>query len=88
MCGFSPVVASGRFPWVASLVLEHTSRALGFQWLWFTDLVALRYVKSSQIRIRTHVSCIGRQILNTGPLGKPSSDLLKAFFLLVAWLMA
>ena len=32
--------------------------------LWCTGLVALRHVGSSQTRARTHVPCIGRQILN------------------------
>ena len=32
--------------------------------MWLTDLVAPRHVGSSQTRARTHVSCIGRQILN------------------------
>ena len=34
------------------------------QQLWFTGLVALRHVGSSQTRARTRVPCIGRQILN------------------------
>ena len=34
------------------------------QQLWLTGLVALRHVGSSQTRVRTHVHCIGRQILN------------------------
>ena len=34
------------------------------QWLWLTGLVAPRHVGSSQTRARTHVPCIGRQILN------------------------
>ena len=34
------------------------------QQLWLTGLVAPRYVGSSQTRARTHVPCIGRQILN------------------------
>ena len=34
------------------------------QYLWLTGLVAPRHVGSSQSRARTHVSCIGRQILN------------------------
>ena len=32
--------------------------------LWLTGPVALRHVGSSQTRARTHVPCIGRQILN------------------------
>ena len=32
--------------------------------LWCTGLVALQHVGSSQTRDRTHVPCIGRQILN------------------------
>ena len=34
------------------------------QQLWLTGLVAPRHVGSSQTRARTHVPCIGRQILN------------------------
>ena len=34
------------------------------QQLWLTGWVALRHVGSSQTRARTHVPCIGRQILN------------------------
>ena len=34
------------------------------QKLWRTGLVALRHVGSSRTRARTHVPCIGRQILN------------------------
>ena len=32
--------------------------------MWLTGLVAPRHVGSSQTRARTHVPCIGRQILN------------------------
>ena len=32
--------------------------------MWLTGLVALRHVGSSWARARTHVPCIGRQILN------------------------
>ena len=32
--------------------------------MWHTDLVAPRHVGSSRTRARTHVPCIGRQILN------------------------
>ena len=55
---------------MASLVVEHSSRCLGFiscglwaQELWHMGLVAPRHVESSQIRDRTHVPCIGRQVL-------------------------
>ena len=34
------------------------------QQLWHTGLVALRHVGSSRTRVRTHVPCIGRRILN------------------------
>ena len=34
------------------------------QYLWLMGLVAPRHVGSSQTRARTHVPCIGRQILN------------------------
>ena len=34
------------------------------QQLWLTGLVAPWHVRSSQTRARTHVPCIGRQILN------------------------
>ena len=36
----------------------------GLRWLCHTGLVAPQHVESSQTRDRTHVSCIGRQILN------------------------
>ena len=34
------------------------------QELWLIGLAALQYVESSHTRHQTHVSCIGRQILN------------------------
>ena len=70
--GLSPVAATGS-------TLHHGVRAshhrgLSYcraqapdaqaQQLWPTGLVAPRHVGSSQTRARTHVPCIGRQILN------------------------
>ena len=56
---------------VASLVVEHGLQALWLagsgaqaQWLWRMGLVAPQHVGSSWTRARTHVSCIGRRILN------------------------
>ena len=61
---------------VASLVVEHgpqvhrllqlwlTGSRAQAQQLWRTGLVAPRRVGSSWTRTRTHVSCIGRRILN------------------------
>ena len=59
--GYSLVVVLGLLSAVASLVVEH-----GLQYFWNTDLVALWYVESSRTRDRTHVPCIGRQILIHG----------------------
>ena len=39
------------------------SRAHGLQQLWCTELVVPQHVESSQIRDQTHVSCIGRWML-------------------------
>ena len=49
---------------VASLVAEHRLQMRRLSKLWLTGLVAPRHVGSSQTRARTHVPCIGRQILN------------------------
>jgi len=38
---------------------------------WCMDLVALQHMASSWTRGQTHVPCIGRWILTTGPPGKP-----------------
>ena len=41
--------------------------------LWCTGFVALRHVESSWTRDQTHISCIGRQILNHWtPQGNPN----------------
>ena len=70
------IVVCGLLTAVASLVVEHRPQACGLQQLWLagsrsqaqqlwcTGLVAPRHVGSSQTRARTHVPCIGRQILN------------------------
>ena len=61
---------------VASFVVDHGLQARGLQQLrlagsraqvqqlWRTGLVALWHVGSSQTRAQTHVTCIGRWILN------------------------
>ena len=56
---------------VASLVRSMGSQYAGFsscsmraQWLWRTGPAAPRHVGSSWTRAQTHVSCIGRWILN------------------------
>ena len=41
----------------------HRLSSCGSQYLWHTGLAALRHLGSSWTRDRTHVSCIGRQIL-------------------------
>ena len=52
------------------LLQSRGSRLMGFskcgaqtQSLWHTGLAALQHTESSQTRDRTHVACIGRQIL-------------------------
>ena len=61
--GLSLVVVCGLLIAVASLVADH-----GLQSAWASVVVvsvdALGHVESSQARDRTHVPCIGRQILN------------------------
>ena len=42
---------------------SYGGQAHGLQWLWHSALVAPRHVGSPWTRYRTHVSCIGRQIL-------------------------
>ena len=46
-----------------------------------TGLVSLWHVGSSQTRKRTSVPCIGRQILITGPSGKPQQCFILAILL-------
>ena len=47
------------------------------QQLWLTGLVAPRHVGSSQTRARTHVPCIGRQILNHCATREALKNILK-----------
>ena len=54
--GFSSCSTRARQLWLTG------SRAQAQQ-LWHTGLVAPRHVGSSRTRVRTHVPCIGRQIL-------------------------
>ena len=86
MHGLSLVAASGGYSSLQCvgfslrcllLLWNIGSRHAGFsscgmraQELWLTGLVAPWHVGSSQTRDRTCVPCIGRQILNTVPLGK------------------
>ena len=49
---------------VASLVAEHRLQVPGLQWLQRTGLVAPRHVEFFGQGIKTHVPCIGRQVLN------------------------
>ena len=66
-CGkWGPLFIAVRGPLtvVASLVVEHRLQTRRLSELWLTGLVAPRHVGSSQTRARTHVPCIGRQILN------------------------
>ena len=48
----------------ASLVAEHSLQTRRLRSCGSRGLVAPRHVGSSQTRARTHVPCIGRQILN------------------------
>ena len=69
------IVVCGLLSTVTFLVAQHGLQAHGLQQLWLagaraqaqqlwrTGLVALQLVGSSQTRNRTHVPCIGRQIL-------------------------
>ena len=68
--GFSCCGARSLGAW-ASVVVAHGLQQLWLvgsraqaQQLWRTGLVAPRHVGSSRTRARTHVPCIGRQILN------------------------
>ena len=45
------------------LWLQSTGSRMKAQYLWSIGLVALWHVGSSRTRDRTHVSCLGRQIL-------------------------
>ena len=69
--GYSSLWCVGFSLWWLLLLQSTGSRRLGFsscgtraQQLWHTGLVAPRYVGSSRTRDQTHVSCIGRQIVN------------------------
>ena len=58
------IAVHGPLTVVASLVAEHRLQTHRLSKLWLMGLVAPRHVGSSQTRAQTHVSCIGRQILN------------------------
>ena len=60
--GFSPVVGSRG----DSLAATASHCGAEAQKLWRTGLVAAWHVGSSPIRGQTHVSCMGRQVLNQG----------------------
>ena len=70
--GLSLVVESGGhsssrcvgFSLSRPLLLRSKAPDAQAQQLWLMGLVAPRHVGSSQTRARTHVPCIGRQILN------------------------
>ena len=47
-----------------------TSPRAQAQWLWYMGFVALWHEKSSQLRDRTHVYCIVRQILKHWTTGE------------------
>ena len=51
------------------------------QQLWLTGLVAPWHVGSSQIRARTCVPCIGRQILNHCATREAPNDILKLMYI-------
>ena len=55
--------------WSDLLLCSTDSRAQAQQ-LWCMGLVAQQHVRSSQTGDQTHLSCIGRWILNKGPPGK------------------
>ena len=57
------IAARGPLTTAASLVADQSPDAQA-QELWLTGPAALPHVGSSQTRARTHVPCIGRQILN------------------------
>ena len=57
------VVGCGLKAAGASVVAARGLYRAQAQWLWHMGLVAPQHVGSSQTRDRTHVSCIGRQIL-------------------------
>ena len=58
------IAVRGPLTIAASLVAEHRLQTRRLSKLWLTGLVAPWHVGSSQTRARTHVPCIGRQILN------------------------
>ena len=65
--GFSCCAARAHGCAVQALVTAARGLRSGSSWaqqLWCPGLVALRHVGSSPTRDRTHVSCIGRQILH------------------------
>ena len=66
-CGFSCCRAQA---------LEHSLRAWA-QYLWHMGVVDPWHAGSSRTRDRTHVSCIGRQILNPWTTGKALAYILK-----------
>ena len=63
----SVAVAGGLSSW-GSHAIEHGLSSCGTR-----GLVAPQHVVSSQIRDQTHVSCFGRELSTTEPLGKPYS---------------
>ena len=67
---------------VASLAAEHGLWVHGFQWL--MALAAPRHVGSSRTRDRTHVPCIGRQILTHFATREVLRENLSAYFTLDA----
>ena len=58
------IAVRGPLTIAASLVAEHRLQTRRLSKLWLTGLVAPWHVGSSQTRARTHVPCIGRQILS------------------------
>ena len=52
------------------------------QQLWLTGLVARWHVGSSQTRARTHVPCIGRQILNHCTTREAPGNVFDSYFFL------
>ena len=85
----SLVVVSGGYPslWCTGFSLlwlllwrSMGSRVHGLQQLWHMSLVALQHVKSSRIRDKNHVPCVGRQILNHWTSKEAQISPLKLFF--------
>ena len=71
------IAVRGPLTIAASLLAEHRLQTRRLSNLWLAGRLALRHVGFSQTRARTHVPCIGRQILNhCATREAPGSDFL------------